>query len=299
MNQKMLECLQTAMLRELGEAIKQNNPDFDPANCTTESIFENIRYIYDEIKEKEYGQETGRVLKFMPKRYKEMVMRLISPECAFSYRNTVTDTAVSIDAFLFLDREDNKPVATGTATVAFSLLESERELSEFEIKRMAEAVAKGQAESKALQKFGIGSWFPYEMEEEKPEVMLETAKQKASLSPTLPCAVAKEPEKTAPTPVAENTEKPKAKAKAAAPDNKVADKKNVDPDALQKARTITCDVGKGSGLTLGQLEEKYPGNIVWLFRNPACAAYKDELRLIIENNDQIKDLALRQRVVFD
>lgn len=44
MNQKMLECLQTAMLRELGEAIKQNNPDFDPANCTTESIFENIRY---------------------------------------------------------------------------------------------------------------------------------------------------------------------------------------------------------------------------------------------------------------
>ena len=80
MDGKFLNLLQSAMLRELCRAIQKNKEDFDAANCSAESVFANIEYIYDEIPEKEFGEPTGATMKFMPKRYKEMVMRLISPE---------------------------------------------------------------------------------------------------------------------------------------------------------------------------------------------------------------------------
>lgn len=305
MDGKFLNLLQSAMLRELCRAIQKNKEDFDAANCSAESVFANIEYIYDEIPEKEFGEPTGATMKFMPKRYKEMVMRLISPECAFSYKKTESDFAVGIEAYLFLDKEDSKPVAAGTSVVSYQSF-SDPSLDEFARRRMAESVAKGQAESKALQKFGIGSWFRYEFEEENPEVMLEQEKQKNSFTPTqmpMPSEIdakpVEKPVKVETSTEIEEERKEPVPAKTTSRRSKVKSSSDeVGNDALTEARATVCTIGKANGMTLGEIEEKYPANIIWQYLQDNCE-YKDTLRTIIAHNQQIMDYAKERGVVFE
>lgn len=310
---KYLELLQGALLRELGKAISVHNEKFNTESCTPEDVFANIEYIYEEIAEMEFGSPTGRTMKFMPKRYKEMVMRLVSPECTFSYKKMEGETAVSIDAYLFLNREDTKPIATGSSTVSFNAL-SNPDLDDFSKKRMVEAIAKGQAESKALQKFGIGSWFKYELEEESPEVLLEQAKQRADLSPTAvpvqnvqkvdmssiseettepvtePAVEEMKPEPVL-TPVLTDEEPEQKTKKASKP--KTEEPASAQPmidENLEAARAVVCTVGKAKGMTLGEIEAKFAANLVWQFSQPDCN-YKESLRVIIANNSELKSYA--------
>lgn len=309
MNNEMLSLLQNAMLRELGKAIKQHNPDFVVERCTADTVFANIESIYDEIPEKEFGESTGRVMKFMPKRYKEMIMRLISPECAFSYKRNESDLAMSIEAFLFLNREDTKPVSSGTATVLYSSIDDSN-MDDFAKKRYAETIARGLAESKALQKFGIGSWFHYEMEEENPEVMLDQVKQKTDLAPTLPPASSDLSDRSEMDSTTEPTNNDKEKKNRKKPEktDKTTSQKEKSVETTQpvkeepvqqsnsnmgdiiSARNTICTIGKAHGMTLGEIEEKYAANLVWQYTQSECD-YKDALRVIILNNPDLSNYA--------
>lgn len=313
MNNEMLSLLQNAMLRELGKAIKQHNPDFAVESCTADTVFANIESIYDEIPEKEFGEPTGRVMKFMPKRYKEMIMRLISPECAFSYKRNESDFSMSIEAFLFLNREDTKPVSSGTATVLYSSIDDSN-MDDFAKKRYAETIARGLAESKALQKFGIGSWFHYEMEEENPEVMLDQVKQKTDLVPTLPPVSSDLSDRSEADPVTEpNDEKGKKNRKKVEKADKVTSPTEKSVEITQpvkeepvqqndsnmgdvaSARKTICTIGKANGMTLGEIEEKYAANLVWQYTQSECT-YKDDLRVIILNNPDLSNYAKERGV---
>ena len=310
MNNEILSLLQGAMIRELGKAIKTHKEDFDIANCNVTDVFKNIELIYEEIPEVEFGSPTGRSMKFMPKRYKEMIMRLVSPECAFTYAKKETETAISVETFLYLDRLDDKPIASGIATISFSSIETP-DMDSFTIKKLAETIARGQSESKALQKFGIGAWFRYELEEENPDVMLDQAKKKLDFAPSaLPSSEpvsAVKPAEISPVSTEENTEKKGRKpAKKETEEVKEETPAVVSPqneentalsDELAAARAVVCKHGKASGMTLGEIETKYPANIVWIYTQDSCD-YKDSIKTIILNNPAIKGYADQKGLKF-
>lgn len=305
MNTEILSLFQNSMIRELGRAIKIHKEDFDVANCSITDVFQNIEMIYEEIPEMEFGSPTGRSMKFMPKRYKEMVMRLISPECAFAYQKKETETVISVETFLYLNRLDAKPVASGIATVSFSSVVNP-DMDSFAVKKLAETIARGQSESKALQKFGIGSWFRYELEEESPDVMLDQAKKRMDFAPSsLPSTVSASTVKPADifnlspilTEDEESTEKKEIEKVEESTDSPIPEPvvspKKPEPSTnedLAAARAVICKHGKASGMTLGEIEVKYPANIVWIYTQETCD-YKDSIKTIILNNPSIKGYA--------
>lgn len=310
-----LELLQGAVLRELASAIKKNQPEFAAETATAEDVFANLEYIYEEAKEVTFGKETGRVLRYMPKRYKEMVMRLISPTSSFLYDIASNDAAVTVTAKLYYDRLDEKPVTIGTATVSMQSLEGQS-MSDYEKKRSVEAIAKGQAESKALQRFGIGSWFNYELEE-NPELMLEQAKQKADFAPVAPPKVAATQEvPVVSEPVSVQTEEeditnapkrrgrpPKDVQADVAQDTQEAVQKTADVPvqtgamSLSEARNIVCPIGRAAGRTLGEIEQRWPANITWLYEQPDCPI-KDALEIIIRSSSDLMARAAEKGIIL-
>lgn len=183
MNETYLSLLQKNILKELARKANEHAP-LNEITITEDNVMENLIYIWDEIREKQYGQETGRVLKFMPKRYKEMVMRLIYPTASFTYSMEKVDTMVICKALLYLDRLDNKPVSIGQASVNLNDFADGADNLDTSVIQQAEALAKGLAESKALQKMGIGIWFSYDLEEENSEALINEAQNRDSLNPT-------------------------------------------------------------------------------------------------------------------
>lgn len=194
-NEKRLALLQNTMVSELCNAIDQRHPDNPLRMKTEEELFSRLPDLYDEAKEIQFGQETGQSYKFMPKQYKAMVMRLIAPEYMFSYKTYPGEFSVTVEAFLFLDFNDEKPICSGKATVPYS---SASDMGEHEGKMYCESTAKGLAESKALQAYGIGSWFSYKYEpEENPDAAMDTMQKSGNLNPTI--AYSETPQNAEPT----------------------------------------------------------------------------------------------------
>lgn len=184
-NQNRLELLQQAMLQDMTDKINQRKKEVgqETITCSDEAVFSNLKFIYDEQKEIEFGEETGKSYKYMPKQYKAMTMRLIAPDFCFSHKINHSDTAVTVEVFMFLDKEDAKPIATGKATVSYSSIPHD-DKSEWEIKMFCESTAKGLAESKAYQAYGIGSWYSYRYDaEENPDIAMKTMQQKSEFNP--------------------------------------------------------------------------------------------------------------------
>ena len=169
-NQKRLELLQNVMADTLTSAINERHPEAPIKRFSEEELFSRLPDLYDVKKEVEFGQETGREYKYMPKHYKEMVLRLIAPFAGFQYRIDCNEAGYSVTALLYLDcrEKDQNPVSIGEAFVSFASVD--QNMTEDEKKSFAKATAKGLAESKAMQKFGIGIWHTYQYEpEENPD----------------------------------------------------------------------------------------------------------------------------------
>lgn len=310
MNETYLSLLQKNILQELARKAKEHAPQNE--EITADNVMENLIYIWDEIREKQYGQETGRVLKFMPKRYKEMVMRLIYPTASFTYSMEKVDTMVICKALLYLDRLDNKPVSIGQASV--NLNDFGTDDSGTAVIQQAEALAKGLAESKALQKMGIGIWFSYDLEEENSEALINEAQNRDTLNPTfITPNPAPEPEKVfdeetpAPALVPEKDGLDKvteSKDKAVSDDNatrtdtlpteaessEVPAVKNTENSSitLEEALALPADCGKAKsrGWTLGDTAEKAPGNLAWMYNQPGCQN-KEALLVIARENKTV------------
>lgn len=186
LNENRLNMLQNVIISQLANAITERNPDKPVVRIDDQEVFSRLTDLYDEAKEMQFGKETGKSYKFMPKQYKEMVMRLIAPNYAFTYRTsgTNTDTSVTVEAFLFLNYSDEKPIAVGKATVSYTDAPVDFNNDEWAKKMYCESAAKGLAESKALQKYGIGSWYSYSYEpEENPDVAMNEMQKKDDMNP--------------------------------------------------------------------------------------------------------------------
>lgn len=177
-NTKRMELLQQVMVNTLAAAINERHPDEPIRRMSEEELFSRLPDLYDVSKQVEFGQETGREYKYMPKHYKEMVLRLIAPFAGFQYRIDCNEAGYNVIAHLFLDcrEKDQNPVSIGEAFVSFASLD--QNMAEEDKKSYAKATAKGLAESKAMQKFGIGIWHTYQYEPEENPDAAETEIQK-------------------------------------------------------------------------------------------------------------------------
>lgn len=328
-NENRLNMLQEVMITELAKAITSRHPD-KPVNRKDDvEVFSRLTDLYDEKKEVQFGKETGKSYKFMPKQYKEMVMKLIAPDSCFSYRTTGkdSDSSVTVEAFLYLNYSDEKPIATGKATVAYSSAPAEYNDDEWGRKMYCESWAKGLAESKALQKYGIGSWYSYSYEpEDNPDEAINAMKQKEELNPQIAYDATtidtanqteeksvdaepnSEPEKADVTKENEipdtnmvlKSEEESVNATVAEQSTKneempIVSEQNDDSlentISLEDAKKLPAECGKAKakGLTLGQTADLHPGNILWMYtRGDVSEEGKEALLIIARNYPDIK-----------
>jgi hypothetical protein len=300
MNEKLLKKLDNVIINELGKAINERHADNPIEEITEDTVFERLPDLYDEVKEIEFGQETGNTCKFMPKQYKQMVMRLIAPEHSFGYKVFQGETAVTVEAFLFLNYMDEKPICTGKATVLYSSIQ---EMDEYEGRAYCESTAKGLAESKALQKYGIGSWFSYRFEpEENPDLAADRLNKSDGANPVVVFdknATATASSAHVQTETQPETEK-KTEKNAETPIEKAIDvSERQSPDTqnqdmtLDEALALLADCGKAAakGLTLGETAEKFPLNLAWMYiQSTISETNKKAITIIANNRPDIKEM---------
>lgn len=322
-NQKRLELLQNVMVDTLTSAINERHPEAPIKRFSEEELFSRLPDLYDVKKEVEFGQETGREYKYMPKHYKEMVLRLIAPFAGFQYRIDCNEAGYSVTALLYLDcrEKDQNPVSIGEAFVSFASVD--QNMTEDEKKSFAKATAKGLAESKAMQKFGIGIWHTYQYEpEENPdaaEAQLQRNQDQTYADPVgTNSKNSKEPVSSEKEQKADETdnpltqdkdtkaqekqseseaEKPKRGRKPKAQtveENSVAEMVEEQEDVgsdqdipLEKALALPADCGKAQamGLTLGDAAAQYPGNIYWMYCNDEASELNKKAIEVIVRND--------------
>lgn len=325
-NQKRLELLQNVMADTLTSAINERHPEAPIKRFSEEELFSRLPDLYDVKKEVEFGQETGREYKYMPKHYKEMVLRLIAPFAGFQYRIDCNEAGYSVTALLYLDcrEKDQNPVSIGEAFVSFASVD--QNMTEDEKKSFAKATAKGLAESKAMQKFGIGIWHTYQYEpEENPdeaEAQLQRNQDQTYADPVgtnskepvssekgqkaeeidNPLTQDKDTQTQENTPESE-TVKPKRGRKPKAQtveENSVTETVDEQEDVgsdqdmpLEKALELPADCGKAQTmeLTLGATAAKYPGNIYWMYCNDDVSELnKKAIEVIVRNNPSLAQL---------
>lgn len=315
-NQKRLELLQNVMVDTLTSAINERHPEAPIKRFSEEELFSRLPDLYDVKKEVEFGQETGREYKYMPKHYKEMVLRLIAPFAGFQYRIDCNEAGYSVTALLYLDcrEKDQNPVSIGEVFVSFASVD--QNMTEDEKKSFAKATAKGLAESKAMQKFGIGIWHTYQYEpEENPdeaEAQLQRNQDQTYADPV--GTNSKEPVSSENEQKAEEIDNPltqdkdtqtqesevvkpkrgrKPKAQTVE-ENSVAETAEEQEDVgsdqdipLEKALALPADCGKAlaMGLTLGATAAQYPGNIYWMYCNDDVSELNKKAIEVIVRND--------------
>lgn len=325
-NQKRLELLQNVMVDTLTSAINERHPEAPIKRFSEEELFSRLPDLYDVKKEVEFGQETGREYKYMPKHYKEMVLRLIAPFAGFQYRIDCNEAGYSVTALLYLDcrEKDQNPVSIGEAFVSFASVD--QNMTEDEKKTFAKATAKGLAESKAMQKFGIGIWHTYQYEpEENPdeaEAQLQRNQDQTYADPVgTNSKNSKEPVSSEKEQKAEETDNPLTQDKDTQTQEKQSESEAVKPKRgrkpkaqtveensvtetveeqedvgsdhglpLEKALALPADCGKAQamGLTLGDTAAQYPGNIYWMYCNDdASESNKKAIEVIVRNDPSL------------
>ena len=193
-------------------------------------------------------------------------------------------------------------------------------MTEDEKKSFAKATAKGLAESKAMQKFGIGIWHTYQYEpEENPdeaEAQLQRNQDQTYADPVgtnskepvssekgqkaeeidNPLTQDKDTQTQENTPESETVKskrgrKPKAQT---VEENSVTETVDEHEDVgsdqdmpLEKALALPADCGKAQTmeLTLGATAAKYPGNIYWMYCNDDVSELNKKAIEVIVRND--------------
>lgn len=282
-----LKLLQMSLLEELSAQINKrlSAEGKTPISASADDVFKNLIHLYDEKRELEFAQETGRSYKFMPKKYKAMVMRLVAPNYCISTKIQSSDAGVTAEAYLFLTPESAKPVAQGKQFLPFDKAPDSLE-TEAERKAYIEATAKGLAHSKAYQEFGIGSWYSYQYEpEDNPDIVVNLLKEQDDLNPVIGYGNCSQdetesgPQISQPSFSSPSSDTPKSDPPAAI--------------SLEEARNYPAPLGKAKskGLTLGETAESYPANIYWMYRQSELSEYdKAAIRTIAASSPKVYDI---------
>ena len=304
-----LELFNKKLIAELAKNINEKNGNSNE-EPSPEYVFNNLDKIYEEEEKIEFGQKTGEKTKYMPKQYKEMVMRLISPTYSILTNVEWFDDHVTANANLFLDRMDTKPISTAKSCYYFERMDSN--LSEAEKRSTAELAARGYAESKCLQKFGIGAWFkgsvdaednpdrvkienksggqfePVVITEEENKNTITNNETSSQLNNSIPSEVSDESEQiNFFNFMSEQTE------------NKEPSSQNTSTISYDKALSIMVDIGKAAekGYNLGDVIKKTPRHLVWLYKNGCGEEVKNAINVIINTNDDIKALFAEENLL--
>lgn len=328
MNNEFFTLLQGVMLENMAEEINKKRSENDKIGASAAEVFQNLPCIYETATDMSFGEVSG-TYNFMPLQYKAMVMRLVAPEYCTSVKSYVNDDGVLAEAFLYLSPEDGKPVASGKQFVSYSTTRSrfpdEAGESMGELRYFTEELAKGSALSKAYEKFGIGSWFQRRFTaDDNPDKVLSDLENQDKVIPEKAYGdiPGKQntpenqdtPEKD-PVPAQEKQETPvipteeKKAASKADPAEEAqisADKKQDVPAAvdtqmsLDEARAIPAPLGKAAekGLTLGETEVQFPGNILWMYTRDIPEKEKTALALIARSNPKINIMFANAGVVI-
>lgn len=317
MDQKNFALLQGVMLESMAKEINKKRPETDQIDSSAEQVFQNLPLIYETAVDKSFGEDNGSY-NFMPLQYKAMVMRMVAPEYCPSVRATMLDDGVAAEAFLYLSPEDSKPVASGKMYVSFSSVrERFAETEDADIRFFTEELAKGSALSKAFEKFGIGSWFKHKFTtDDNPEKILSDLENQDKVMPEKAYGDAPENQdapdkqemiKEDPAPVQKKQKEPVSTADKKKAASKIADaektqevndkQQNVSANediqmSLDEARAIPAPIGKAAakGLTLGETETQFPGNILWMYTRDIPVKEKTALKLIALANPEISSL---------
>lgn len=195
MNNVYLDLLEKTMISEMAKEINKrlSEEDKEPINDTPEEVFKNLPMLYETVQETAFGEPTGNSYRYMPKRYKAMVMRLVAPdyypEVKVSYNKAEDGTLIGVcaEAKLYLNHEDNKPVAFGKQYLSYSAAQGQKQFDDdSNLHAYAESTVRGIAQSKAFQDFGIGSWYSYQFEpEENPDAALAAMADNDGIKPTV------------------------------------------------------------------------------------------------------------------
>lgn len=317
-----IKLLQMTLLQELSSAINKRLSAEGKSLISTsaDDVFRNLTYLYEEKKELEFAKETGRSYRFMPKKYKAMVMRLVAPNYCISTKMQSSDVGVTAEAYLFLTPESVKPVAQGKQFLSFDKAPEDLE-TEAERKAYIEATARGLAHSKAYQEFGIGSWYSYQYEpEDNPDSVINTMKEQDKLNPimgynsslqndnasdlelpqeTLLSALPDDLNSLVPNPETNITPTPNTETAISGQDNppeqefsrhlpEVSD--SATAISLDEAKNYPAPLGKAKskGLTLWETAENFPTNIYWMYKQAELSEYdKAAIRTIAANSSKV------------
>lgn len=311
--------LQQKLVSELAKEINKNATE--KINDTPEEVFSNLDLIYEERKEMEFGTETGKSYKYMPKQYKAMVMRLVAPDYCPSVRVSSNDYGITAEAYLFLHHDDTKPVAQGKQFLPYTAAPEELE-TDVEKRAYIEATVRGMALSKAYQEFGIGSWYNYQFEpEENPDDAMSKVSSQNELNPTIGYdrengaqeetatsttnKVEKEEEPTVQLPAlqTEQTEENESveNSEAASETESVSvTTENTESPAQADAtdagtldwalnRVAPCGKAQNLGLTLGATAKKYPQNLCWMYKQQLTDEDKLAIETIAKSDPEIME----------
>lgn len=324
---EFLNLLQSTIVGELAKVIVSKGVECKP---TPEDVFANLSYVYEEIDEVQFGQPTGNKMKYMPKQFKHMVMRLISPTCSIRNRSEWFDDHVSVEAFLYYDRNDSQPIASAKSIYYFENMVGE--LTDAEKRSTAELAARGYATSKVLQEFGIGAWFksafepeenpelvnaemakrndltptvavtalpPNPLDDEKTEDKVETKKTKSKKETNVETEPITKPDEVAETNVTESVQD--SLPLVSQEETPVtASKDNSDSMSFEDARAVAIDLGRGKqlNLTVGdEMDDKrYINNLAWVYKNTQSDVVKEAIRVVARKDDTVMQILLANAI---
>jgi len=287
-----INIMQQAYVKALAKEItKQGTPCAD----TLEAVFENMEVLAKEIDH--YGTKK----KFLPLNVKKLFAFLIAPRNRIEYDTTLGDSDVRVEAKFYWTPEDIHPAGVGLVKLSSNQIAPDQFLSEAERKNLMESTARGMAATRALYDAGIGLQFSGDIDDDNsdPSTPPDSNPENITIPEPNPS-----PEKKRRTPkeekkkeaahietsVTDSTSKEPADTSSSAPEETLSEPVTIDtintsPD------TVLADVGCYTGLSLSEIYQIKPRNIVWLYRNSESEAVKCAAKSIIMADDELKQYA--------
>ncbi len=326
MNEKYLGLLQQtiidSMAKDINEKLMETGKEL--INSTAEEVFKNLPELYEIATETAFGSPTGRTYRYMPKRQKALVMRLVAPDYYPQIKITKSDDGVCAEAWIYLSHEDTKPVAYGKQYLSYVSAQNDGQFTtDSDLHAYIESTARGIALSKAYQEYGIGSWYSYKFDtDDNPDEILSAMTSNDGVNPvkayddkelhtgaeqydteSFTKHVTPSPaQETGKAELSFNIQSaiPETLSKEASTGQK-SEIKNTSSMTLEEARAMKAPIGKAAskGLTLGETEAQYPRNILWMYtQNDLSPETKTALSLIALNNSNIISLFKEKGITF-
>jgi len=291
------EMLQTIIIKKLQHQIA--NAGCSDVECTMESILDNLGYLATE------RTDFGESKKYVPLSIKEIILSLLYEKSYIHCEliHSADYTYWESNAYVYFDANTEK--ANGEGRFAFTLAQyaSENSMTEEAAKCSIGNWVRGLAKTRAIQDalpflnlYCTEDDVNADSEPNPPLPVPESIDSKKSKKET----ITKEPEKE--TQKNEDISESISDNSSTCADTKTVSK-NVDSKeilddketqdnnnksmTLEEARQVIADVGNCKGYSLGEIYDKQPKNIIWLYQRGGSER-KEALKVIIDQDEDLQ-----------